>query len=95
MINDEVSFPFEKAKACDKKIPLKTKRQLLRLRNREQTIKLKQKQKEIEILQSQMNNFSENYDCYHRLLITFSNTFDQIFTVLQHKINPNHSIPLC
>ena len=90
-----VPFPFEKAKACDKKVPLQTKKQRLQLKNREQSIKLKEKQKKIEMLKSQINDLSENYEYYHRLLISFSNTFDQIFTILQHKINPNDSIPLC
>ena len=89
------TFPFETAKPCDKNVPLSSKRQRLKLRNREQHIRIQQKTKEIQRLESQMKHKSQTYEYYHRLLITFANTFDQIFVSLQQKMNTNDPIPLC
>ena len=94
--NKNKAFPFESAKACDKIVPLNQgKKAILRLKIREQSIRLKQKSDEIKHLQSRIKNGHKNYGHYHRLLITFTNTFDQIFATLQQKISANDSTPLC
>ena len=47
-----------------------------------------------------IKNSNKSYAHYHRLLITFSNAFDQIFCTLNHQMhhdnnNNNNKDPMC